>query len=215
MKTTRRFFNAILKVLGIFLLYQAILRFIRKRYHFPVPAFVGRFLDSDLRRAMQPAQPIIERSGIRPGMRVLEVGCGSGSYTTFIARAVGQDGEVCALDIQPQMLAQIDRKLNLPENSDIRNIRLYEGSAHELPFDDDTFDVVYFITVLQEIPEPGRALHEAHRVLKPGGKLAVTEFLFDPDYPLPFTTVRLGREAGFQVDDLLGSMWTYTARFEK
>jgi ubiquinone/menaquinone biosynthesis C-methylase UbiE len=113
------------------------------------------------------------------------------------------------------MLAQIARKLNLPENADIRNIRLYEGSAHDLPFDDNTFDVVYFITVLQEIPEPLLALREAQRVLKPGGKLAVTEFLFDPDYPLPFTTVRLGREAGLRMDDLQGSMWTYTARFLK
>ena len=57
MKLLRSFFNAIWKVVGLFLLYQVILRFIRKRYPFPVPAFVGRFLDSDLRRAMQPPQP--------------------------------------------------------------------------------------------------------------------------------------------------------------
>jgi len=56
--------------------------------------------------------------------------------------------------------------------------------VHKLPFDDNSFDVVYTVTVLQELPDKNRALKEMKRVLKPGGILAVTEFLPDPDYPL-------------------------------
>ncbi len=207
--------RAIRKIIVIFALYQVIIRIVRKLFHFPAPAFVGYFLDSDLRRAIQPPGPIIERSGIRAGMKVLEVGCGSGAYTPYVARAVGAEGEVCALDIQPQMLVQIERKLKQPENRDVQNIKLFEGNAYDLPFDAETFDVVYMITVLPEIPDPGRALVEARRVLKPGGKLAVTEFLPDPDYPLQSTTVKLGRGAGFELEAVLGNLWTYTARFNK
>jgi ubiquinone/menaquinone biosynthesis C-methylase UbiE len=211
----KRLIRTFATILAIFLAYQAIIRVARKLYHFPVPAFIGRFLDSDQRRSMQPPGPIIERSGFRAGMRVLEVGCGSGSYTTFVARAVGPEGEVYALDIQPQMLAQIQAKLDRPENRDITNIRLVEHSAYDLPFEDDSFDLVYMITVLQEIPDRLQALREIRRVLKPEGCLAVTEFLPDPDYVPASYTVRLCESAGFALDAQLGNVWTYTVRFLK
>ncbi len=197
------------------MIYMMVIRIIRRFFPFPVPAFVGRYLDSDLRRAMQPPEPIIERSGIKPGMKVLEIGCGSGAYIIHVARAVGETGEVSALDIQPAMLQQLARKLAQPENQDVQNIKLFENSAYALPFEKGTFDVIYMITCLQEIPEPQRALIEAKRVLKPDGKLAITEFLPDPDYALMSTTVTMGQEVGFEVDALLGNLWTYTARFRK
>jgi ubiquinone/menaquinone biosynthesis C-methylase UbiE len=204
-----------LRVLGILVLYRIVAGIVRKLVHFPAPAFIGAFLDSDLRRALQPPGPLIERSGIREGMTVLDVGCGSGAYTTFVARAVGPRGKVCALDIQAAMLRQLRKKLDRPAYRDIRNVELYQQSAYDLPFADGTFDVVYMVTVLQEIPDPGRALREARRVLKAGGKLAVSEFLPDPDYPLRSTTVKMGQAAGFTVDAVLGSFWTYTVRFNK
>ena len=58
----------IVKAIGFFLLYLTIAKIIRKRFHFPAPAFIGHFLDSDIRRALQPPGPVIERSGIRDGM---------------------------------------------------------------------------------------------------------------------------------------------------
>jgi ubiquinone/menaquinone biosynthesis C-methylase UbiE len=215
MNLINRLLRILAKVLVIFIIWQVILRAARKLYHFPVPAVIGRYLDSDVRRRMQPPGQIIERSGFRPNMRVLEVGCGSGSYTTFVARAVGPEGEVYALDIQPEMLAQIQAKLERSENIDIHNIHLVEHSAYDLPFDNIFFDLVYLITVLQEIPDRLQALREIHRVLKPEGRLAVTEFLPDPDYVPASFTIRLCEQAGFTVDAVLGNIWTYTARFEK
>jgi len=70
--------KVILIILGVTILYLALLRIIRKLYHFPAPAFIGRFLDSNVRRWLQPPDKIIERSGIKPGMTVLDLGCGSG-----------------------------------------------------------------------------------------------------------------------------------------
>jgi len=202
----------VLYVLAAFIIYQILIRLIRKVFHFPAPAFIGRFLDSNIRRAMQPPAALIRRSGIQPGMRVLEIGCGSGAYTLEIARAVGAAGKVVALDIQPGMLEQLKNKLARSENTDIRNIEPLLASAYQLLFQDGSFDATFMITVLQEIPDKGRALAEVRRTLRPGGIVAVTEWLFDPDYPLKQTTLRLLREAGFENIDSSGNLWTYTVR---
>ncbi len=207
--------KVILITISVFLLYQMVYRTIRKLYHFPAPAFIGRFLDSDIRRWVQPPEKIIERSGIKPGMTVIDLGCGSGVFTSFVARIVGEQGKVYAVDIQPAMLRQLERKLAKVENQDIRNIELKQASAYELPFEDGTVDLVYMVTVLPEIPDRGRALREIRRVLKPGGILAVTEFLPDPDYPWRSTTIKICQREGFVLDNNQGNLWNYTVRFKK
>ncbi len=205
--------RVILIVVGAFVAFQALLRIVRKTIHFPAPAFIGRVLDSGWRRMLQPPRRIIERSGMRAGMTVLELGCGSGAFTPFVARAIGAEGRLLALDIQPKMLRQLERKLSAPQFSDIRNVIPTLGSAYALPFTDSFFDLVYLVTVFQEIPDKGRALREARRVLKKGGILAITEFLVDPDYPLKRTTVRQATAAGFALEEVAGGLWSYTARF--
>jgi len=207
--------ETLLIVLGIFALSQVIIRVLSKLARAPFPAFIGGILDSNFRRRFQPADKLLQRSGIKEGMHILEVGCGSGAFTTFVAKVVGEKGKVYALDFQPEMLKQLERKLSKPENRDIKNIELIDSSAYELPFDNNLLDLVYMITVLQEIPDRIKALNEARRVLKPGGILAVTEFLPDNDYPLKSTTIKIGREAGFILDRALGSFWNYTVRFRR
>lgn len=210
----RVFTTILLKILGFFVLLQIAIRIIKRFYAFSPPAFMGFLLDSDFRKKLQPPDKLIKRSGIKEGMRILEVGCGNGAFTIFAARVSGTKGEVYALDIQPRMLMQLKKKLSRPENRDIKNIKLVEGDAHKLPFNDNSFDVVYTVTVLQELPDQNRALKEMKRVLKPGGILAVSEFLPDPDYPLKSTTIRLGEEAGFIQDKVEGNLWNYTVRFK-
>jgi len=205
----------LLMILGLFALYQVIIRIFRKLFHFPAPAFMGQFLDSDFRRKLQPADKVIERSGIKRGMRVLEVGCGSGAFTTFAARVVGEEGKVYAVDIEPKMLKQLETKLNRPENQNIKNIKSIQSNAYKLPFENDFFDLAFMITVLQEIPDRHRALQEIKRVLRPGGVLAVTEFLPDPDYPLKSTTIKAVKRTGFALDEVIGNFWNYTVRFIK
>jgi ubiquinone/menaquinone biosynthesis C-methylase UbiE len=168
-------------LLGLLVLHT-LARLIRRFVKFPAPAIAVRLLASPWRLKLYPAATLIERSGIREGMHVLELGCGSGAYTPSVARAVGAQGIVAALDIQADMIAQLEAKLRQPENSDIENIETHVHSAYDLPFEDGTFDLVYTIAVLQEIPDKARALMEVHRVLKTGGILAVTELFQDPDW---------------------------------
>jgi ubiquinone/menaquinone biosynthesis C-methylase UbiE len=209
------FLIVIIVIVAFPVLWLTLAKLIRKLIHFPAPSFIGRLLDSNYRRKIQPPHKIVQRSGIKEGMNVLEVGCGSGAFTTFVARAVGEKGKVYALDIQPNMLKQLENKLAKPENKDIQNIKLIEGNAYELPFDNNSLDGAYMITVLQEIPDRDRALQQIKRVLKPGGIFAVTELFPDPNYPWKSTTVKLGNKAGFVIDAVSGNFWNYTVRFKK
>jgi ubiquinone/menaquinone biosynthesis C-methylase UbiE len=202
-------------IIAFIILWLTLAKVVRRLLKFPAPPFIGRLLDSNYRRWQQPPQKVIVRSGIKEGMRVLEIGCGSGAFTTFVARAVGPSGKVFALDIEPKMLAQLKAKLSRPENQDIRNIELVNKSAYELPFPDASLDAVYMVTVFQEIPDRNRALDEIKRVLKPGGLLGITELFPDPDYPWKSTTIRQVTSQGFQVDGSGGNFWNYTVRFRK
>ena len=200
---------------GAIIFILIIIRIIRKSYQLPAPAYVGRLLDSDFRRFFQPPGKLIARSGIKAGMSVIELGCGSGAYTAHMARAIGGQGKLYAVDIQPAMLRQLERKLSKKENEDIHNIELKEASAYKLPFADDSIDLACMVTVLMEIPDRGRALREVKRVLRPGGILAATEFFPDPDYPFRATVIKIGEGEGFIFDESQGSFWNYTVRFRK
>jgi SAM-dependent methyltransferase len=98
----------VLRVIGYIILgfgaYQVILRFVRRNWHFPAPSFITLFLNSRLRAKMQDPERLIERSGIKPGQRVLEIGCGGGFFLPYAARAVGAEGHVIGLDIDEKML---------------------------------------------------------------------------------------------------------------
>lgn len=210
--------NIVLTVLGSILAYLVFMviigaRILRKFVHFPAPPFVAYFLDSKLRRKMQPPDALIKRSGITRNMTVLEIGCGSGAYTTFIGRKVGDKGIVYALDIQPKMLQRLQDKLHSIEYEDITNIKTILGNAYELPFEDHSIDLVCMITVLQEIPDRVRALKEVKRVLKNNGVLAVTELLVDPDYPWQKTTIKMVTGAGLKLQQVHGNLLNYTIAF--
>jgi SAM-dependent methyltransferase len=104
--------------------------------------------------------------------RVLEVGSGTGAVCRDLAGWPGV-GRVVGIDLSP-FLVQRARELALG----ISNLRFEEADGRDLPFDSASFDVVVFHTTLCHLPRPEAALAEAHRVLRPGGWLAI----FDGDY---------------------------------
>ena len=145
-------------------------------------------------------------------MKVLEVGPGSGAFTMAAARRVGETGQIVAVDIEPKM---IDRVTARAAQEGVRNVEARLANVYALPFEAGTFDAIYLVSVIGEIPEPGRALREFHRVLTPAGTLAFSELLFDPDYPLARTTVNLAQAAGFRLKQRYGLGFSYTLVFEK
>ncbi len=107
-----------------------------------------------------------------PDARVLEVGCGTGAVSRVLAARPGV-AAVVGVDPSPGLLARA-RTLA----ADLGNLSFQVADGRALPFGDAEFDAVVFHTTLCHVPEPERALAEAHRVLRPGGWLAV----FDGDY---------------------------------
>jgi ubiquinone/menaquinone biosynthesis C-methylase UbiE len=89
------------------------------------------------------------------------------------------------------------------------------GDATRLPTADASFDVVFLVTVLGEIPDRAAALAECHRVLKPGGVLSISEMFGDPHYQRKAIVRRLATAAGFRPASIEGGFWLYTANFVK
>lgn len=191
---------------------HTIVRVIRHFYKFPMPQFLANLIDNPFRRRIQPPAEMPLRHGINPGMVVLEVGPGNGRYTMETARRVGSRGKVVTIDIEPKMIERVQQRA---QAEGVANLEARVADVYSLPFEDGSFDAVYLITVIGEIPEPDRAMREFYRVLTPSGTLAFSEFLTDPDYPLAQTLVRKAEAANFRLRKKVGDFFAYTLVFEK
>ena len=191
---------------------QVIIRLIRKYCKFPIPAFMVAMIDNPIRRKIQPPGEMPSRHGITPGMTVLEVGPGNGTYTVETAAHVGPTGKVITVDIEPKVIKRLKTRV-FSEN--IPNIEGKIANVHHLPFANGVFDAIYLIAVVGEIPNPELALREFYRVLAPSGTLAFSELLPDPDYPSRRTLTKWANQAGFRIKDKLGNYFLYTLIFEK
>lgn len=202
------------RILLAFLLWllfvQTAVRLIRRYFHFPVPPFVSVFLSSRVRKAMQPPWEVVERSGIQPGMAVLELGPGPGTFTLEAARRVGPQGKVIAVDIEPKM---IDKLRDAAARAEVTNVETHVADAYHLPVADGSVDVAFMVTVLAEIPDRQRALAEIRRVLKPDGLLSISELFTDPDYPRQSTVIQWCQQARFYLVGVHGNWFNYTLNF--
>lgn len=189
-----------------------VIRVVRYFYKFPMPEFAANLIDNPVRRRIQPPKEMPIRHGVKQGMKILEVGPGNGTYTIATARAVGDGGQVVSIDIEPKMIERVIKRI---QEEGINNIDARVADVFDLPFDDGTFDLVYMIAVIGEIPTPERAVQEFRRVLKPGGSLAFSELLMDPDYPLATNLILLTESEGFKLKNKLGGFGSYTLEFEK
>jgi SAM-dependent methyltransferase len=127
-------------------------------------------------------QAYLADAALPQGARVLEVGCGTGAVTRVLATWPGV-GETIGVDPSPVFLARA-RELA----SSVTTMSFQEADGRSLPFPNSTFDAVVFHTTLCHVPGPKAALHEAARVLRPGGCLLV----FDGDY----ATATVATQAG-------------------
>lgn len=110
---------------------------------------------------------------VQPGEHVLEIGFGTGNEILDLADLVGASGRVCGIDISSGMLAVAQRKL--AEKSPEAAVDLRVADARSLPYEDNSFDVVYTSFTLELFPEDEIpiVLAEAKRVLRPSGRLGV------------------------------------------
>lgn len=207
--------TAIHIIVGAFLyilVSQFISRLIRHYYKFAIPAYMVDFIDNPLRRKIQPPSEMPLRHGIEPGMRVLEVGPGNGTYTVDTARRIGNTENLITVDIQLDVIKRVKKRANSEELTTLEGLI---ADVHRLPFSDGVFNAIYMIAVIGEIPKPEKAMQEFFRILTPSGTLAFSEILIDPDYPLARTLTKWAAQAEFRVKEKQGNFFTYTLVFEK
>ena len=120
---------------------------------------------------------------LRPGMTLLDLGCGPGSITTGLAAAVSP-GRTTGVDRQPQS---------------IEGVEVTSADVMDLPFPDASFDAIFASALLQHLPDPLGALREARRVARPGAVIGVVDVDWDgeliyPTGPLLTRSFELARE---------------------
>ncbi|NLE82527.1 MAG: methyltransferase domain-containing protein [Rhodococcus sp.] len=139
----------------------------------------------------------------RPGDRVLDIGCGPGNFTSTLGATVGSGGSVVGIDPSNPMVEHATAR------STGNNVHFERGAAQELPYADESFDVVTSTFVMHHIPEAcrGDALAEMYRVLRPGGSLLLADmFPLDPIRTglvraLSVATTHRGRHEGVEESD--------------
>jgi len=184
-------------------------RYAARRKNAPCPAAFSWMLGSSTTERPFGRGRALDELALDAGMRVADVGCGPGILTVPIARAVGPEGEVVALDIQEAMLDRMKKRV---ERAGLTNVRAVHGGAGDGLLETDYFDRAVLSTVLGEIPDRERALREIHDALKPGGYLVVAEVFGDPHYQFKKKVIELARKTGLEPGEVTGGFFAYTMR---
>jgi ubiquinone/menaquinone biosynthesis C-methylase UbiE len=108
---------------------------------------------------------------LRPGMRLLDCGCGPGAITVDLAATLAP-GDVVGIDIRADALAQARQRAH---ERGLTNVAFQVADVYRLPFPDATFDAAWTCAVLQHLADPITALAEIRRVLKPGGVVGILD----------------------------------------
>jgi SAM-dependent methyltransferase len=115
---------------------------------------------------------------LKPGERVVDVGCGAGIDSLIAARMVGPEGRVIGIDMTAAML---DRARSAAAEGDFENVEFREGVMEDLPVEDGWADVLISNGVLNLTPDKPRVLAEMSRALKPGGRLQIADILVEKE----------------------------------
>ena len=122
----------------------------------------------------------ITLASLQPGQTVLDLGSGAGLDCFFAARKVGETGKVIGVDMTPEM---IERAQGSAKRMNIQNVEFRQGYIEEMPVESNSVDVIISNCVINLSPDKSKVFSEAFRVLRAGGKLAVSDIVTDG--PLP------------------------------
>ena len=128
-----------------------------------------------------PPAEVLAQLRFVPGMKVADIGAGTGYFSLPIARAVGALGQVFAVDLQPEMLDLLRQKLEPPGAPD--NVSLHQGVASQLPLPDRSVHVILYANIWHELNEFDATFAEALRISVLGGRIAILDWRDDCSLP--------------------------------
>lgn len=128
-------------------------------------------LDSGLRRKLLNPSRILA-SYVKPGMEVLDLGCGNGFCTFDIADLLNGEGKVVAADLQQEMLDLLEKKMQKYPHKELISLHKCEPSAIGL---NEKFDFILLFFMLHEMPDKATSIAEIKSLLKPDGKILIVE----------------------------------------
>src|SRR5215468_10003529 len=131
-------------------------RYASRRHTLPCPIWLSWLLTNPLSRGDGGSAPILNRLDLKPGMRVLDVGCGPGRVSIPAAQRVGPEGQVVALDVQEAMLKKLQERAAA---RGVANIRTLLGSVQEAALEAGSCDRALRVWVLGEISDQAAAQH--------------------------------------------------------
>jgi len=187
-------------------------RWASRVWSLPCPSVVGWALESGFYGWITGTEKTLNRIGLKPGQRVLEIGPGPGRLLIPATQRVLPGGEVVGIDIQPGMVERLKARA---KSANVTNLTAILGDAIQPIVPEASFDVAFLVTTLGEIPDRTAALTQCFRALKSGGVLSISEMLPDPHYQSKATVERLAEAAGFRFLSVEGGMWLFTANFVK
>jgi len=119
---------------------------------------------------------------LQPGEVVLDLGSGGGIDCFLAARKVGPEGRVIGLDMTPDMIRLAQRNA---KKVGATNVEFDYGEMEDIPLPDESVDVIISNCVINLSPDKDAVFGEAYRVLRPGGRMSVSDIVIDGDLPQP------------------------------
>lgn len=140
------------------------------------------WLERPKREEEERLSVLVKLLKLKPGMVVADVGAGSGVITILMAREIGDNGKVMAIDIQKEMLQLLGEKLS---HIGVKNVELVLGTEKSPKLERDSIDLAIMVDVYHEFRFPFEMMEELSKTLKPGGRVAFVEYRReDPDVPI-------------------------------
>ncbi len=171
----------------------------------PIPYGWSWLLENPWRRVYRDPRRTAGYCGLKPTDTVLELGCGSGMLTAALA---ARCAKLTASDLHPDYLEQTRDRTR-----EVSNVRYLLADACHLPIQTGTLDVVVLIATLTEVPRPVGALLECRRVLKPGGRIVISEEMFAPEYVPARVVEGWASAADLTLTGASGTAWVYFRHF--